>query len=55
MKNYEIATPESVGVKQTSLVLANIRVVVFKDKLTSLGYVDVTDDIVENALVNLKF
>ena len=52
---YEIMTPESVGVKQTSLVMGkHSGRHAFKDKLTSLGYVDVTDDIVENAFGKFK-
>tara|TARA_Y100000590_G_scaffold5602_1_gene7457 strand:+ start:405 stop:1046 length:642 start_codon:yes stop_codon:yes gene_type:complete len=48
-------TPESVGVKQTSLVMGkHSGRHAFKDKLTSLGYVDVTDDIVENAFGKFK-
>ena len=54
-QTYEIMTPESVGVKQTSLVMGkHSGRHAFKDKLTSLGYVDVTDDIVENAFGKFK-
>ena len=39
---YEIMTPESVGVKQTSLVMGkHSGRHAFKDKLTNLGYSDV--------------
>ena len=52
---YEIMTPESVGVKQTSLVMGkHSGRHAFKDKLTSLGYVDVTDDVIENAFGKFK-
>ena len=52
---YEIMTPESVGVKQTSLVMGkHSGRHAFKDKLNSLGYVDVTDDIIENAFGKFK-
>ena len=52
---YEIMTPESVGVKQTSLVMGkHSGRHAFKDKLTSLGYADLTDDIIENAFGKFK-
>jgi len=52
---YEIMTPESVGVKQTSLVMGkHSGRHAFKDKLVSLGYVDVTDDVIENAFGKFK-
>ena len=52
---YEIMTPESVGVKQTSLVMGkHSGRHAFKDKLNSLGYIDVTDDVVENAFGKFK-
>ena len=52
---YEIMTPESVGVKQTSLVMGkHSGRHAFKDKLNSLGYVDVTDDVIENAFGKFK-
>ncbi len=52
---YEIMTPESVGVKQTSLVMGkHSGRHAFKDKLISLGYVDVTDDVIENAFGKFK-
>ena len=48
-------TPESVGVKQTSLVMGkHSGRHAFKDKLISLGYVDVTDDVIENAFGKFK-
>ena len=54
-QTYEIMTPESVGVKQTSLVMGkHSGRHAFKDKLNSLGYVDVTDDIIENAFGKFK-
>ena len=49
-QTYEIMTPESVGVKQTSLVMGkHSGRHAFKDKLNSLGYPDLTDDVVGNA------
>ena len=52
---YEIMTPESVGVKQTSLVMGkHSGRHAFKDKLNSLGYADLTDDIIENAFGKFK-
>ena len=52
---YEIMTPESVGVKQTSLVMGkHSGRHAFKDKLTDLGYSDVTDDIIEVAFGKFK-
>ena len=52
---YEIMTPESVGVKQTSLVMGkHSGRHAFKDKLVSLGYADLTDDIIENAFGKFK-
>ena len=48
-------TPESVGVKQTSLVMGkHSGRHAFKDKLTSLGYPDLTDDVVDNAFAKFK-
>ncbi len=47
--------PESVGVKQTSLVMGNHSGRhAFKDKLVSLGYADLTDDVIENAFGKFK-
>ena len=52
---YEIMTPESVGVKQTSLVMGkHSGRHAFKDKLTDLGYVDITDDIIQIAFGKFK-
>ena len=52
---YEIMTPESVGVKQTSLVMGkHSGRHAFKDKLVSLGYVDLTDDVIEKAFGKFK-
>ena len=52
---YEIMTPESVGVKQTSLVMGkHSGRHAFKDKLVSLGYADLTDDVTENAFGKFK-
>ena len=52
---YEIMTPESVGVKQTSLVMGkHSGRHAFKDKLTDLGYVGVTDDIIQTAFGKFK-
>jgi len=45
---YEIMTPESVGVKQSSLVMGkHSGRHAFKEKLNDLGYVGVTDDIIQ--------
>ena len=52
---YEIMTPESVGVKQTSLVMGKHKGGAFKDKLISLGYADLTDDVIEMHLESLRF
>ena len=52
---YEIMTPESVGVKQTSLVMGkHSGRHAFKDKLTDLGYKDITDDIIQTAFGKFK-
>ena len=52
---YEIMTPESVGVKKTSLVMGkHSGRHAFKDKLTELGYPDVTDDIIQTAFGKFK-
>ncbi len=54
-QTYEIMTPESVGVQQTSLVMGkHSGRHAFKDKLTSLGYPDLTDDVVDNAFAKFK-
>ena len=52
---YEIMTPESVGVKQSSLVMGkHSGRHAFKDKLVSLGYVDITDDVIQTAFGKFK-
>jgi len=52
---YEIMTPESVGVKQTSLVMGkHSGRHAFKNKLTDLGYAEVTDDIIQTAFGKFK-
>ncbi len=52
---YEIMTPESVGVKKTSLVMGkHSGRHAFKDKLNELGYVDITDDIIQTAFGKFK-
>jgi 2-isopropylmalate synthase len=52
---YEIMTPESVGVKQTSLVMGkHSGRHAFKDKLTALGYKDITDDVIQTAFGKFK-
>ena len=52
---YEIMTPESVGVKKTSLVMGkHSGRHAFRDKLSDMGYVDVTDDIIDSAFGKFK-
>ena len=52
---YEIMTPESVGVKKTSLVMGkHSGRHAFRDKLSDMGYVDVTDDIIDTAFGKFK-
>jgi len=52
---YEIMTPESVGVKQSSLVMGkHSGRHAFKEKLSDLGYVGVTDDIIQTAFGKFK-
>ncbi len=52
---YEIMTPESVGVKKTSLVMGkHSGRHAFKDKLSDLGYTDLTDDVIQNAFGKFK-
>jgi 2-isopropylmalate synthase len=52
---YEIMTPESVGVHKTSLVMGkHSGRHAFKDKLNDLGYIDVTDDIIQDAFGKFK-
>jgi 2-isopropylmalate synthase len=54
-ETYEIMTPESVGVKKTSLVMGkHSGRHAFKEKLNDLGYVDVTDDIIQVAFGKFK-
>ena len=51
-ETYEIMTPESVGVKKTSLVMGkHSGRHAFKEKLNDLGYADVTDDVVFKLLL----
>ena len=52
---YEIMTPESVGVKQTSLVMGkHSGRHAFKEKLADLGYIDLQDDIIEKSFAKFK-
>ncbi len=52
---YEIMTPESVGVHKTSLVMGkHSGRHAFKDKLNDLGYVGVTDDVIQIAFGKFK-
>ena len=52
---YEIMTPESVGVKQSSLVMGkHSGRHAFKEKLNDLGYTGVTDDIIQTAFGKFK-
>ena len=54
-ETYEIMTPESVGVKKTSLVMGkHSGRHAFRDKLSDMGYVDVTDDIINTAFGKFK-
>ena len=54
-ETYEIMTPESVGVKKTSLVMGkHSGRHAFKEKLNDLGYADVTDDIIQTAFGKFK-
>ena len=54
-ETYEIMTPESVGVKKTSLVMGkHSGRHAFKDKLNDLGYADVTDDVIQAAFGKFK-
>jgi len=54
-ETYEIMTPESVGVKKTSLVMGkHSGRHAFKEKLNDLGYVDVTDDVIQTAFGKFK-
>tara|TARA_B100000676_G_scaffold283865_1_gene310979 strand:- start:47 stop:679 length:633 start_codon:yes stop_codon:yes gene_type:complete len=48
-------SPESVGVKKTSLVMGkHSGRHAFKDKLSDLGYADVTDDVIQEAFGKFK-
>jgi len=52
---YEIMTPESVGVKKSSLVMGkHSGRHAFKEKLNDLGYMGVTDDIIQIAFGKFK-
>jgi len=52
---YEIMTPESVGVKQSSLVMGkHSGRHAFKEKLGDLGYTGITDDIIQIAFGKFK-
>ena len=52
---YEIMTPESVGVKKSSLVMGkHSGRHAFKEKLSDLGYIGVTDDIIQIAFGKFK-
>jgi len=52
---YEIMTPESVGVKKTSLVMGkHSGRHAFKEKLNDLGYMGITDDIIQIAFGKFK-
>ena len=52
---YEIMTPESVGVKKTSLVMGkHSGRHAFRDKLADMGYVGMTDDVIDTAFGKFK-
>jgi len=52
---YEIMMPESVGVKQSSLVMGkHSGRHAFKEKLSDLGYAGVTDDVIQTAFGKFK-
>ena len=54
-KTYEIMTPESVGVKKSSLVMGkHSGRHAFKEKLVSLGYPDFSDDRIDDAFKKFK-
>ena len=54
-ETYEIMTPESVGVKKTSLVMGkHSGRHAFKEKLNDLGYAEVTDDVIQIAFGKFK-
>jgi len=52
---YEIMTPESVGVKKSSLVMGkHSGRHAFKEKLSDLGYTGITDDVIQIAFGKFK-
>ena len=52
---YEIMTPESVGVKQSSLIMGkHSGRHAFKEKLNDLGYAEITDDVIQIAFGKFK-
>ena len=52
---YEIMTPESVGVKKTSLVMGkHSGRHAFRDKLSDMGYKEITDDVIDTAFGKFK-
>ena len=52
---YEIMTPESVGVKKTSLVMGkHSGRHAFRDKLSDMGYKEMTDDVIDIAFGKFK-
>ena len=54
-ETYEIMTPESVGVKKTSLVMGkHSGRHAFKEKLSDLGYTDIMDDIIQATFGKFK-
>ena len=54
-ETYEIMTPESVGVKKTSLVMGkHSGRHAYKEKLNDLGYTDVTDDVIQTSFGKFK-
>jgi len=54
-ETYEIMTPESVGVKKTSLIMGkHSGRHAFKEKLKDLGYGKVTDDVIQTAFGKFK-
>jgi 2-isopropylmalate synthase len=54
-ETYEIMTPESVGVKKTSLIMGkHSGRHAFKEKLNDLGYADITDDVIQTAFGKFK-
>ncbi|MDC0585838.1 2-isopropylmalate synthase [Candidatus Pelagibacter sp.] len=54
-ETYEIMTPESVGVKKTSLVMGkHSGRHAFKEKLNDLGYGVITDDVIQSAFGKFK-